>query len=947
MGELSKVATGPNGLDGTATRADDGGAPSSGASARADDTPLKEDIRLLGRILGETYRRHMGQQLFDVVEAVRRAAIRIRREGGPAAPSDLVHLLDPLDIEATISVVRCFSYFSHLANIAEDQHQNRRARQDRAASGGPLDGSMAKALDRLKAARVPSSRIASVIDRALVSPVLTAHPTEVQRKSILDRQASIAKLLAERGKGLLTPEETDENESGLRREIDVLWQTRMLRNAKLTVFDEVKNALTYHRQTFIHEVPRLHADLEDRLDRDFHSSEPWQIPPFLLVGSWIGGDRDGNPFVTADVLAFAVREQSKLAFEHYLAEVHALGAELPFSRGMADVSPQLEALAAMSPDRSAHRLDEPYRRALIGVYARLAATTEKLNDARALLYPNARGAPYASATEFITDLETISTSLMANDGGESARGRIRYLIFAARAFRFHLSPIDLRQNSDVHERVVAELFTRAMVDNRYLEADEAERTSILVTELRTVRPLVSPFVVYSEETEGELAILRTARSVHSSYGAHALPQYIISKTTSPSDMLEVMLLLREVGLMTPGDSPTIATRVVPLFETIDDLQRGAEILETFLSIPDVLAIARGSWGGVVEVMVGYSDSNKDGGFLTSSWELYQAEVTLVRLCKKLGLTLRLFHGRGGSVGRGGGPTYQAVLAQPPGAVSGQIRLTEQGEVIASKFSDREIGRRNLETLVAATLEASLLAHEESPDVAGYRAAMDELSKLAHTAYRGLVYDTPRFTEYFRLATPISEIAGLNIGSRPASRKASGRIEDLRAIPWVFSWGQSRVLLPGWYGFGSAIDQWLAQHPKGTAELQHMHRTWPFFETLVARLEMVLAKTDLTIAARYAELVPDVELRDVIFGRIQKEYELTLKAVLDITEQAFLLEKNAPLASSIRNRLPYIDPLNHLQVELLRRHRADPQNARVQRGIHLTINGVAAGLRNSG
>jgi phosphoenolpyruvate carboxylase len=441
MGELTgRAAAEARAPKGTLNLRPDGGAAIAAAAAvRPEDTPLIEDIRLLGRVLGETYRRHMGDAMFDVVEGVRRAAIRIRRDADPAAPAELVRLLDALDIEDTISVVRCYSYFSHLANIAEDQHTNRRARIDRAAKGGPLDGSVAKAFERLRAANVSAGKLAALLDKALVSPVLTAHPTEVQRKSILDRQASIARLLAERGRYMLTAEEAEDNEAALRREIDVLWQTRMLRNAKLTVFDEVKNALTYYRQTFLAEVPKLHADIEDRLEREFHAPEPWQIAPFLFVGSWIGGDRDGNPFVTAEVLAFAVREQSKLAFEHYLGEVHALGAELPFSRGMADVSPQLEALAAISPDTSQHRLDEPYRRALIGVYARLAASAEQLNGQRALLYPNAKAPPYASATEFITDLETVSASLMANAGGESARGRLRYLIFAARTFRFHLA----------------------------------------------------------------------------------------------------------------------------------------------------------------------------------------------------------------------------------------------------------------------------------------------------------------------------------------------------------------------------------------------------------------------------------------------------------------------------------------------------------------------------
>jgi phosphoenolpyruvate carboxylase len=678
------------------------------------------------------------------------------------------------------------------------------------------------------------------------------------------------------------------------------------------------------------------------------AAEPWQLPPFLRVGSWVGGDRDGNPFVDSAVLAHAVRAQSRLAFEHYLAEVHALGGELPLSLGIVPVSAQLEALVARSHDHSEHRKDEPYRRALVGIYARLAATAQALNGQQPLRHPAASAPAYASAEEFVTDLEVLSASLHANRGEALARGRLRALLIAARTFRFHLAPLDLRQNSDVHERVVAELLAAAGVCRDYPQMSEAERQALLARELATPRPLVSPFLRYSPETRGELAILDTARALHASHGTAALPHVIISKTTQASDLLEVVLLAREAGLMRPGDEPTIAVRVIPLFETIDDLRRCGEILEAFFALPAMLALARGSWAGVLEVMLGYSDSNKDGGFLTSNWELYLAEIRLSALCEKLGLTLRLFHGRGGSVGRGGGPTYQAILAQPAGAVSGQIRVTEQGEVVASKYSDPDIGRRNLETFVAATLEATLLETEARGETEQFRAVMEVLSQASYRAYRSLVYETPGFEAYFRAATPIAEISELKIGSRPASRKASQSIEDLRAIPWVFGWAQSRVLLPGWYGFGSAVQAWLAQEPRrGLAALRRMHRRWPYFRMLLSNLDMVLAKADLAIASRYADLVGDAALRDSIFGRIRAEYERSVRALAEITGQKTQLESNPLLARSIRNRMPYLDPLNHLQVELLRRHRAGDTGERVHRGIHLTINGIAAGLRNSG
>jgi phosphoenolpyruvate carboxylase len=913
-----------------------------------DDLALRDDIRLLGRVLGDTIRSHEGVEMFDIVEEIRQTAVRFRRHGDTAARTALATRLNTLDVEPAITVVRAFSYFSHLANIAEDQHNNRCFRRDRLANKPPGEGSLLLALARIKAAKVKTERLHDVLSQASISPVLTAHPTEVSRKSVLDREVAIARLLTERDRVRFTADEQAASDRALRREVSTMWETRMLRRVKPTVYDEIENALAYYRYTFLSEIPHLYAYIEDVLDEEFATSEPWQLPPILRIGSWIGGDRDGHPLINRDVLTYAVKQQSRVAFEYYLEQVHALGAELPLSTHLVAVSPQLKEMAENSPDRSEQRLDEPYRRVLVSIYARLAATAERLNGQQALRHPAAKGQPYTNASEFLLDLETISASLVANRGAEAARGRLRDTIHAARAFRFHLAQLDLRQNSDVHERVVAELFATAGGVPNYLALPEKERVACLTRELATTRLLVSPFLRYSEETEKELAIGRAAREIQLAYGAAALPHYIISKTDSPSDLLEVMLILREVGLMRPGDEPTIAMRVIPLFETIDDLQRSAQVMEAFLTRPEVMALARGSWCGVVEIMLGYSDSNKDGGFLTSTWELYKAEVQLAALFDRLGLVLRLFHGRGGSVGRGGGPAYQAILAQPTGAVSGQIRVTEQGEVISSKFSDREIGRRNLETMVAATLEATLLDNEAGASAQAFRAVMDTLSDRAFKAYRSLVYETPRFNEYFRAATPLSEIAELNIGSRPASRKASGRIEDLRAIPWVFSWAQSRVLLPGWYGFGSAIDEWRREDPKGrTPELRKMHKRWPFFQSLVANLDMVLAKVDLGIASRYAELVPDKALRDPIFARICGEFELTKKAVLAITGEDDFLGANLNLERSLKSRLPYIDPLNHLQVELIKRFRSGRTGERVRRGIHLTINGIAAGLRNSG
>ncbi|MGA8054271.1 MAG: phosphoenolpyruvate carboxylase [Burkholderiales bacterium] len=912
------------------------------------DQPLKEDIRLVGRLLGDTFRAQEGDARFQAVERIRQLAVRFRRDRDEAARVELEHILNSLELEDSISVVRVFSYFSHLANLAEDEHHNRRRRFHRLAGSKPQEGSIPHAITRLKAAGVGAPALAGFFATALISPVLTAHPTEVQRKSTLDCEREVARLLAERDRGPLTDEETQRLHAALARQVLALWQTRMLRLAKLRVEDEIENALAYYRRTFLAEVPALVADLEDLLDEQYPTRERWRLPPILRVGSWIGGDRDGNPFVTQRVLEHAVQRQSILAFEHYLDEVHALGGELALSLGMVDVTPALTALAARAHDRSAHRQDEPYRQALIGIYARLAATTLALNGAHPLRHAAAEAEPYRSADEFVADLETIRESLEANRGAALADGRLRRLLVAARTFRFSLAALDLRQNSDVHERVVAELLDLASVHPAYAQADETEKERLLVAELAHARPLVSPFVEYTDETRGELDLLQAASAIQARHGRDALPHYIISKTTAASDLLEVALLAREAGLFRPGPRPAAAMRIIPLFETIADLRGCAAITQRFLSMPGIMHVVRESWDNTLEVMLGYSDSNKDGGFLTSTWELYNAEVRLSELLGGLDVRLRLFHGRGGSVGRGGGPTYQAIVAQPAGAVSGQIRITEQGEVIAGKYANREIGRRNLETLVAATMEATLAHTEPHGRTGRFREIMDVLSENAYRAYRTLVYETPGFTDYFRAATPITEIAELNIGSRPASRKPSRRIEDLRAIPWVFSWAQSRVLLPGWFGFGSGVHAFVADGPKKRwAELREMHRHWPFFQTLLANMDMVLAKTDLGIASRYAGLVPDPALRKRVFTRIEEEWHLTRRALLAITGQRDFLASNPPLARAIKNRVPYIDPLNHLQVELVRRFRSGEQSERVQRGIHLTINGIAAGLRNSG
>ena len=910
------------------------------------DQPLRDDIRLLGRILGDTVREQEGEAVFDLVERVRQTSIRFHRDSDEAARRELEATLDGMPREHARSVIRAFSFFSHLANIAEDQHHIRRTRAHALANAAPRAGTLAHAIGRARAAGLSRNQLRDFFADALVSPVLTAHPTEVRRKSTIDREMEVAGLLAERDRMKLTPEEHEASDEALRRAVLTLWQTSIIRRTRLKVVDEVANGLSYYDYTFLHELPRLYAGLEDvlaTLDGGFQAVE---LPSFLRLGSWIGGDRDGNPFVTADSLRQALRLQSRRALGFLLEELHELGGELSLDSQLVSVSDKLAALAGDSPDPSPRRADEPYRRAITGAYARLAATARALEDLEAMRQAVGEAPPYANPDELRADLDVIDASLTANRAMSLARGRLRHLRRAVDVFGFHLAGIDLRQNSDVHERTVAELLETALPGTNYLGRDEAGRIALLTSELASARPLAASFLSYGETTTGELAIVHQAAEAHRRYGSAAVPNYVISKANGASDVLEVAVLLKEAGLLRPRES-ALDVNIVPLFETIDDLRNCAGVMDALLGLPTYNRLLD-SRGRLQEVMLGYSDSNKDGGFLTSGWELYKAELALIEVFKRHNVRLRLFHGRGGSIGRGGGPSYQAILAQPGGAVQGALRVTEQGEVIAAKYSNPELGRRNLEILAAATLEASLLPGSEAAPHADWLAALEALSGHAYRAYRGLVYETDGFERYFWESTVIAEIANLNLGSRPASRTKSTRIEDLRAIPWVFGWSQCRLMLPGWYGFGSAVKQFLAEHPgDGMALLQTMYREWPFFESLLSNMDMVLAKSDIGIASRYADLVEDKALRQSIFRRLSAEWRASIDALLTIMGQRVLLERNPLLARSIRNRFPYLDPLNHVQVELLKRHRAGETDARTTAAIHLTINGIAAGLRNSG
>ncbi|KQH77553.1 phosphoenolpyruvate carboxylase [Mycobacterium gordonae] len=909
--------------------------------------PMRADIRMLGAILGDTVREQNGEEVFDLVERARVESFRVRRS--EIDRNEVSRMFDGIDIRKAIPVIRAFTQFALLANVAEDIHRERRRSVHVAAGEPPQDSSLAATYAKLDRAELDSATVAAALEGALVAPVITAHPTETRRRTVFVTQHRITELMRLHAEGHTQTDSGRSIETELRRQILTLWQTAIIRLSRLQISDEIAAGLRYYPASFFEVMPKVNAEVREALrarwpDADLLSG------PMLQPGSWIGGDRDGNPNVTADVVRLATGSAAYTAISHYLSELDQLEQELSMSSRLLTVTPELAELAEGCQDKA--RDDEPYRRALRVIRSRLSATAGELLDEQPQHLLDLGLPAYTTPGELRADLDTIDTSLRTHGSAVLADDRLAVLREGVHVFGFHLSALDLRQNSDVHEEVVAELLAWSGVHPDYASLPEDQRVDLLVSELGTRRPLVSPGAKLSELARKELDIIGAATYAVQTYGPAAVPNYVISMCRSVSDVLEAAILMKEAGLLdASGDEPYCPVGISPLFETIDDLHNGASILQAMLDLPLYRAMVKAR-GDMQEVMLGYSDSNKDGGYLAANWAVYRAELALVEAARKGGIRLRLFHGRGGTVGRGGGPSYQAILAQPPGAVNGSLRLTEQGEVIAAKYAEPQAARRNLESLLAATLESTLLDVEGLGDAAepAY-AVLDEIATLAQRAYAELVHDTPGFVEYFKASTPVSEIGSLNIGSRPSSRKPTESISDLRAIPWVLAWSQSRVMLPGWYGTGTAFEQWIGEGPDSEedrlAVLHELYERWPFFRSVLSNMAQVLAKSDLGLAARYAELVEDESLRSRVFDKIVDEHHRTIAMYKRITGQEDLLADNPALARSVFNRFPYLEPLNHLQVELLRRYRSGEDDELVQRGILLTMNGLASALRNSG
>lgn len=909
--------------------------------------PMRADIRMLGAILGDTVREQNGEEVFDLVERARVESFRVRRS--EIDRTEVSRMFDGIDIHQAIPVIRAFTHFALLANVAEDIHRERRRSIHVTAGEPPQDSSLAATYAKLDRAELDSTTVAKALEGALVAPVITAHPTETRRRTVFVTQHRITELMRLHAEGHTQTDSGRSIETELRRQILTLWQTAIIRLSRLQISDEIAAGLRYYPASFFEVLPKVNAEVREALrarwpDADLLSG------PMLQPGSWIGGDRDGNPNVTADVVRLATGSAAYTALAHYLAELDQLEQELSMSSRLLTVTPELAELAEGCQDKA--RDDEPYRRALRVIRSRLSATAGEILDEQPQHLLDLGLPAYATPAELRADLDTIDASLRTHGSAVLADDRLALLREGVHVFGFHLSALDLRQNSDVHEEVVAELLAWSGVHPDYASLPEEERVELLVTELGTRRPLVSPGAKLSELARKELDIIGAATFAVQTYGPAAVPNYVISMCRSVSDVLEAAILMKEAGLLdASGDEPYCPVGISPLFETIDDLHNGAAILQAMLDLPLYRAMVAAR-GDMQEVMLGYSDSNKDGGYLAANWAVYRAELALVDAARKGGIRLRLFHGRGGTVGRGGGPSYQAILAQPPGAVNGSLRLTEQGEVIAAKYAEPQTARRNLESLLAATLESTLLDVEGLGDAAepAY-AVLDEIATLAQRAYAELVHDTPGFVEYFKASTPVSEIGSLNIGSRPSSRKPTQSISDLRAIPWVLAWSQSRVMLPGWYGTGMAFEQWIGAGPESEEDrlgvLHELYQRWPFFRSVLSNMAQVLAKSDLGLAARYSELVDDEALRSRVFDKIVDEHHRTIAMYKRITGQEDLLADNPALARSVFNRFPYLEPLNHLQVELLRRYRSGEDDELVQRGILLTMNGLASALRNSG
>lgn len=910
-----------------------------------------DDVRLLGDLLGRAIRRLAGEDAYRLEEEIRAGTKDLRTDPSPDKARRLRDRLGELDLRSLRTLIRAFTVYFDLINLAEQQARVRALRKRSATKAGSVQAETVEAaLRQLRDRGIPADEVADHLSRALVAPVFTAHPSEARRRTILEKLNAIAQQLDKLEYGDPGVAGQADAVNAIAEEVEAFWLSDIVRANRPSVLDEVRQMLGVIEGRVLDVVPKVYRKFDAALGRAYPGRD-WKVPAFLRFGSWIGGDRDGHPNVTHDVTAAAVRLQRETILKHYQVKVEGLWRRLSHSEGFVTPGEAFRASLAedheLFPALAGANPAEPYRAKCRMIAAKLQRTLDHART-HAPDWSRASCPPpgvYLDRAGLLADLRVIEDDLLQGGSAAAADGAIQDLIHLVEVFGVHMLQLDLRQHSGRHQGAVAEVFAAAGVVSDYAKLSPDERFDLLAKELENPRPLVPAHLTYSPDATEVVETFRTMAAILNQQCPEALGTYIISSTTEPAHLLEVLLLAREARLFRPADGVS-RIDIVPLFEALEPLTTAEPIMAKLFALP-VYRKQVELRGHFQEVMIGYSDSNKESGFLQSAWALYRAQVDLTELGRRAGVTVQFFHGRGGAVGRGGGPANRAILAQPRGTVDGRLRMTEQGEMIADRFGHPAVAERHLEQVLNAVLRTSFPDAADNPDPA-WLTALDELAASARRAYRGFVYDDPDFLTYFEQATCIGEISQFKIGSRPARRGGAASIDQLRAIPWVFSWMQSRHTLPGWFGLGTSVGQYLEEHPDGLAMLQEMYRRWPFWSALIDNAQMILAKADMTIARLYADLVDDQALATRVYDRIAAEHKSTADVICRITGQATLLEQTPILKTSIERRNPYVDPLSIIQLVMLKRLRAgDGPREELLTGVLESINGVASGLKNTG
>ncbi|MFO7543690.1 MAG: phosphoenolpyruvate carboxylase [Thiobacillus sp.] len=930
------------------------------------DDDLRAQVRLLGTLLGQVLLEFAGEEVYEAVETLRRGFAELHQQEDQARRTELMDFIDAMPAGKVELVVRAFSSYFKLVNVAEESFAHRNRRRTLSHGMAMWEGSFDRTVGELKAQGIPVDALQGMVGRLLYAPVFTAHPTEARRRAVMEGMRRVFLICDQLYSPTLGVNDQRELETQLAAEIQVMWRTDELRSAKLEVRDEVRNGLYYVRESLFEAVPKAYTYFEKALRKHYgvkaDGTPLVRVPSFIKFGSWIGGDRDGNPFVTADVTEWTVHRQMQAALDEYLARVTELKQSLTHSRDWCTPStPFLARLAEYESEFGEQVFcgtavqiysREPYRRMAALMLARLEANLSYVHQCLADVPSFSPHLAYENATVFLDDLYLLRDSLISHGDRIIAAQDLQALIRLVESFGFHLLQLDIRQESTVHTRTVDAVLRQIDADFDYTGADEAGRLDRLAAWVGHIDPIEVNDALLDDEARETLAVFRRMAKLRAEVGNDVFGAYVISMTHTASHVMEVMLLARLVGLCGHNGRDWFChITPAPLFETVEDLQHSETILDQLFTNKSYRALVSAN-GNVQEVMLGYSDSCKDGGILASNWNLYQSQLSIIALTQHHGVECRLFHGRGGTVGRGGGPTHEAILSQPPGTVNGEIKFTEQGEMLFYKYSNPETANYEIGMGVTGLLKASAtaLAHSDVRYPQAYLDWMLEIATRGELAYRALI-GTPGFIDYFYESTPVTEIGMLNIGSRPSHRKKADRsLASIRAIPWVFGWAQSRHTLPAWYGIGSALRDFIANEPDGLAHLQAMCREWPFFRGLLSNVQMALTKADVEIAEEYARLCDHPNSMGV-YRAIADEYALTVSGVLQVAQIGALLEDNQALTLSISRRRPYIDPINHIQVRMLKRYRSDNVPEAEQdvwlTPLKRTINAIAAGMRNTG